>query len=276
MSRIIPLETEDFRAVVEEDGIAHIIMGKPDTMPVLTGSGHRELGRIWRVLNDDPEVRAILVRSEGKGFCAGGTMELVENLTRSHQGRLALYRELMDMVWGMINCDKPIVSAINGAAVGAGLALGLLSDISVAVRSAKLIDGHTRLGIAAGDHAVLLWPLLCGMAKAKHALLLCETLTGEEAERIGLVSLCVDAPDLNARTREIAARLAAGSPTALAWTKRALNHWFRAAGPAFEHAAALEVLGFTGPDVQEGLAAVKDKRAPDFVRPGGGPKQGLD
>src|SRR2546422_9039257 len=95
------------------------------------------------------------------------------------------------MVYNLINCSKPVVAAINGAAVGAGLALAILADISIAAASARLIDGHTRLGVAAGDHAAIIWPLLCGMAKAKYYLLTADFLDGREAERIGLVSLCV-------------------------------------------------------------------------------------
>src|SRR5690606_13591227 len=97
------------------------------------------------------------------------------------------------------------------------------------------IDGHTRIGVAAGDHAALVWPLLCGMAKAKYYVMLCEAIVAEEAERIGLVSLCVEPGELLARAESIADRLAKGSPTAIQWTKRSLNHWFRLGWPAFEH-----------------------------------------
>ena len=110
--------------------------------------------------------------------------------------RMRVWKEARDMVYNLINCSKPVVSAINGVAVGAGLVLAVLADISIAARSARLIDGHTKLGVAAGDHAAIVWPLLCGMAKAKYYLLLCEPITGEEAERIGLVSLAVPDAEL--------------------------------------------------------------------------------
>ena len=119
------------------------------------------------------------------------------------------------MVYNLINCSKPVVSAINGAAVGAGLVVAILADISIAAKSARLIDGHTKLGVAAGDHAAIVWPLLCGMAKAKYYLLLCDTITGEEAERIGLVSLAVPDEELQARALDIAKRLAEGAPNAI-------------------------------------------------------------
>ncbi len=156
------------------------------------------------------------------------------------------------------------MSAIRGPAVGAGLVCGLLADISIATPDARIIDGHTRLGVAAGDHAAIIWPLLCGMAKAKYYLLLCETLTGAEAERIGVVSLLADDADLDAKAVEIAGKLADGAPAAIRWTKLALNNWLRAAGPTFDASLALEFLGFTGPDAREGLAAHREKRRPRF------------
>jgi enoyl-CoA hydratase len=158
-----------------------------------------------------------------------------------------------------------VVSAIRGPAVGAGLVCGLLADISIATPQARIIDGHTRLGVAAGDHAAIIWPLLCGMARAKYYLLLCETLTGAEAERIGVISLLAEDAELDAKAVEIAARLADGAPTAIRWTKYALNNWLRAAGPTFDASLALEFLGFTGPEAREGLASHREKRRPDFV-----------
>jgi enoyl-CoA hydratase len=153
---------------------------------------------------------------------------------------------------------------MTGPAVGAGLAVGLLADVSIATPSARIVDGHTRLGVAAGDHAVIVWPLLCGMAKAKYHLLLCEPVGGEEAERLGLVSLCVPEEQLEERALEIAMRLAQGAQPALRHTKLALNNWLRLAGPAFDASLALEFLDMAGPDVHEGVAAVREKRAPEF------------
>src|SRR5256885_2275430 len=178
--------------------------------------------------------------------------------------RLRVFHEARALVYSIIDCRKPIVAAIDGPAVGAGLAVALLADISVAAPSARIVDGHTRLGVAAGDHAVIVWPLLCGIAKAKYHLLLCEPVDGVEAERIGLVSLCVPADELEERALEIARRLASGSQAAIAHTKLALNSWLRAAGPAFDASLALEFLDMTGPDVAEGVAAVRERRSPSF------------
>ena len=143
---------------------------------------------------------------------------------------------------------------------------GLLADVSIASRTARIIDGHTRLGVAAGDHAAIVWPLLCGLAKSKYYLLLCEPVSGEEAERIGLVSLTTEPEDLHDKSLEIAKKLAKGSPTAIRWTKYALNNWLRMAGPTFDTSLALEFMGFKGPDVQEGLKSIREKRRPEFTK----------
>src|SRR5437868_618916 len=202
-------------------------------LPTADANMHRELAEIWRDISADPEVRVAIIRGEGKGFSAGGDLALVEDMANDFATRTRVWQEARDLVYNVVNCDKPIVSAMHGPAVGAGLVAGLLADISIAAKTARIVDGHTRLGVAAGDHAAIVWPLLCGMAKAKYYLMLCESVSGEEAERIGLVSLCVDDDALHKTALEIAGRLAAGSPTAICWTKYALNNWLRLAGPAF-------------------------------------------
>jgi enoyl-CoA hydratase len=227
---------------------------------------HGELGRIWRDIDADPAVSAVIFTGAGEVFSAGGDFGMIGDIIADHDTRLRNWKEAKDIVYNVINCSKPVVSAIRGPAVGAGLVCGILADISIASKTARIIDGHTKLGVAAGDHAAIVWPLLCGMAKAKYYLLLCDQLSGEEAERIGLVSMCVEDAELDARALEVAVRLANGPQSAIRWTKYSLNNWLRQAGPAFDASLALEFLGFTGPEVKEGLQAYLDKRRPAFPR----------
>jgi enoyl-CoA hydratase len=248
----------------DDAGIAELVFGPAGAMPATDAQGHAALATVWAELAADERVRCILVRSVGKGFCAGGTPDVVQGMLDGEAARLRVMREGRAIVQGMIDCDIPIVSAINGAAVGAGAAVALLADVSIAGHRAKIIDGHTKIGVAAGDHAAVIWPLLCGMAKAKYHLLMCNAIDGVEAERIGLVSLAVPDDELQAKAREVARALAEASPTAMAFTKRSLNHWLRAAWPAFEHSLALEIMGFAGADAREGFAALNERRAPQF------------
>ena len=233
-------------------------------LPTAGADGHRELAEIWRDVAADDSVRCAVLRGEGMGFSGGGDLALVEQMALDDAVRTRVWREARDLVYNIINCDKPIVSAMHGPAVGAGLVAGLLADIPIAARSARIVDGHTRLGVAAGDHAAIVWPLLCGMAKAKYHLLLCEPVSGEEAERIGLVALAVDEAELLPRAYALADRLAAGSQGAIRHTKYALNNWLRQAGPTFDASLALEFMGFAGADVREGVASLRERRAPRF------------
>jgi enoyl-CoA hydratase len=244
--------------------VLRLTMNRPDKYNAADAEMHGELTEIWRDVDADPTVNAVLVTGAGKAFSAGGDLDLVDRMIGDFDTRMRVWREARDMVYNMINCSKPIVSAINGPAVGAGLVVAILADISIAAKSARLIDGHTKLGVAAGDHAVIIWPLLCGMAKAKYHLLLCEPVSGEEAERIGLVSLSVPDEALDGRALEIATRLAEGAQSAIRWTKYALNNWLRAAGPSFDASLALEFLGFGGAELPEGVAALRQKRPARF------------
>ncbi|MFG2074096.1 enoyl-CoA hydratase [Nonomuraea maritima] len=246
------------------EGVLRVTISEPGRLNAVDATAHRELGEVWRDADRDDSVRAVLVTGEGPAFSAGGDLSMIEEMTRDHATRLRVFAEARDIVYNVLNCSKPIVSAIRGPAVGAGLAVALLADISVAGRTARIIDGHTRLGVAAGDHAAIVWPLLCGLAKAKYHLLLCEPVTGEEAERMGLVSLCVDDDEVHDKAMEIAVRLASGAQEAIRLTKYSLNNWLRLAGPSFDASLAMEFLGFTGPDVVEGVRAVREKRPPSF------------
>jgi enoyl-CoA hydratase len=245
------------------EGVLEIVFDNPPVNSVGI-DGHRHLAEVWLDVDADETIRAVLLRAEGKAFSAGGDFSLLEAMVEQPEFSARIMREAGDLVRNIIECSKPIVSAINGAAVGAGLAAAMLADIPIAGRKAKILDGHVKLGIAAGDHAVVIWPLLIGMAKSKYYLLTNEPLTGEEAERIGLVARVVDDEGLYDEALRITSDLARGSQTAISWTKRSLNHWLRAAYPAFDASLALEFLGFRSPDAREGLAALREKRSPDF------------
>jgi enoyl-CoA hydratase len=248
------------------DGVLRITLDAPG-LNAVDRAVHRQLADVWRAVDRDPDTRVALLRGAGRGFSAGGSFEMVEQIMDDEAARLEVLREARDLVVNVIDCTKPIVSAVHGPAVGAGLVAALLADVSVVGRTAKIIDGHTRLGVAAGDHAAICWPLLCGMAKAKYLLLTCDPLTGEEAERIGLVSICVDDELVQERALEIATQLAGGAQAAIRFTKHTLNHWYRQQLPIFDASLAYEFLGFAGSDPREGVASHREKRDPRFTGP---------
>lgn len=225
---------------------------------------HHDIAHIWRYVDDDPDVSVVILTGEGRYFSAGGDMEMEKRMMSDPEFRMANWKDGRAFVMNMIECNKPIISAINGPAAGGGMVGAVLADISIAARSAFLVDAHTRLGVAAGDYSALLWPLLCGMAKAKYYVLTCERIPAEEAERIGLITMCVDDDVLQEKALEIAIKLSNGAQSAIRWTKYAFNNWLRANWPIFDASLALETLGFTGAEVKEGSASFQEKRAPNF------------
>jgi len=259
---------EDYRHLRFErraHGVLLITIDRPERMNATNEVLHRELFGVWRDVADDEDTRVAVITGAGeKAFSAGGDLEMIARMSGDYRRVAAMAGEAAGLVTNMLDCEKPIVSAINGTAVGAGLAVALMADISVIAEDARLTDGHMRLGVVAGDHAAILWPMLCGMAKAKYYLLTADFIDGREAERIGLVSRCVPRDQVLETALEIAERIAAGPQQAARWTKRTLNHWLRQAIPAFDASVAYEMLTFLGGDVVEGAEAIRERRAPDF------------
>jgi len=246
------------------DGVLLITMNRPEKYNATDEELHGELARVWDDVSRDEETRVAVITGAGKAFSAGGDLPMVERLAGNHERVQHMLREMSEMVYGMVNCDKPIVSAINGVAVGAGTVVGLMADISICAEDARIGDGHVKLGVAAGDHAAIVWPLLVGPAKAKYYLLTGEMILGREAERIGLVSKALPREQVLDEALRVAQVLGTLSQPAVRLTKRSLNGWLRSAGAIFDQSAAYEMLCFMGPDVVEGCAALREKRAPQF------------
>ena len=159
-------------------GVLLITIDRPEVLNAANERLHREFSEIWPVVDADESVAVSVITGAGRAFSAGGDLAMVERMTTDHGAVVEQWEDAKAVVGAMLASVKPIVSAVNGVAVGAGLAVALLADVSVIARSARLSDGHARLGVAAGDHAAILWPLLCGMAKAKYYLLTGSSSTG--------------------------------------------------------------------------------------------------
>ena len=246
------------------NGVLLITINRPEKYNAADEGMHAELARVWTDVDADPEVRVAVITGAGTAFSAGGDLAMVERMAGDYDRVSHMLEEMSDLVYHIIGCGKPIVSAVNGVAVGAGTVVALLADVAIAAEDARIGDGHVRLGVAAGDHAAIIWPLLAGMAKARYHLLTGEMLTGAEAERLGMVAKALPRDQVLDEALRVAGVLATGSQPAIRLTKRALNNWLRAAGPTFDQSAAYEMLTFLGPDVVEGVAALRGKRAPRF------------
>jgi enoyl-CoA hydratase len=258
---------EDYQQLTferREHGVLLITIDRPEKYNAADEGMHTELATVWRDVAADPETRVAVITGAGKAFSAGGDLAMVERMAGNYDAVSHMLTEMSELVYNIINCDKPIISAINGVAVGAGTVAALLADVAIVAEDAKIGDGHVKLGVAAGDHAAILWPLLAGMAKSRYYLLTGEMITGAEAERIGMVAKALPRDQVLDEALRVADSLATGSQQAIRLTKRTLNNWLRSAGPTFDQSAAYEMLTFLGPDVLEGVAALREKRAPSF------------
>lgn len=247
-----------------DNGVLLVTINRPDKYNAADNHLLAEYTQVWTDIANDDDTRVVVITGAGKAFSAGGDLTEEVDKLDNFDAAMRTFTEARGLVGNIIECDKPIISAINGPAAGAGLAVALLADISIIGQTVKITDGHVNIGLAAGDHAAVIWPLLCGMAKAKHILLTGDQITGEEAERIGLVSKAVDKDTVLDEALALADRLAQKPKYALKFTKHALNNWLRLAMPTFESSLGYELLTFFSPDAKEGMTAFLEKRTPEF------------
>ncbi len=259
------MEYAAYQHILFERRDPHILwmtLNRPQTLNAANAQLHTELVEIWKTIDQDPSVHVAVVTGAGRAFSAGGDLKMVEGAYKNFDEVARILDEARDLVYNMLRCSKPIISAINGPAVGAGLVVALLADISIAAENARLADGHVRMGVAAGDHAAIIWPLLIGMAKSKYYLMTSDFVNGQEAERMGLVSLCVPDDELLDKAMKVAVNLASGPRYAIKYTKRALNQWLLQASPIFDHSLALEMLGFFHEDMMAGVEGIRERKRP--------------
>ena len=252
-------------SVDEASHVALVVLNRPDKLNATDVELHRDLGRVWRDVDEDERVRVSVVTGNGRAFSAGGDADMLADLVKSEAVRRLVMKDARELFRAIVEAEKPVVAAVNGAAVGAGAVVALTSDVVIASENAKFGDGHTKLGVAAGDHAAAVWPLAMGMAKAKLLLLTGDMLSAKQAEALGLVSEVVPHDRVLARSLEIAEKLANGPAHAIRATKFALNQWLRGAAlQAMDVSLAMEMMNFSEADAREGVAALKEKRPPKF------------
>lgn len=262
------MKYEDYRHLLfdhRDKGVLLVTINRPDVMNATNARLHYELTQVWSTIDQDDQTNVVVITGAGdRAFSAGGDLEWIAEMVGRPEVIDNVQREARDIVFNLLDFQKPVISAINGVAVGAGLAVALMADISVMSETAKITDGHVKLGVGAGDHAAIIWPILCGMAKAKYYLMTAEFIDGVTAERIGLVSLCKPQEEVLPTAMKIADQLAAGSQPAIRGTKQTLNGWMKQAAPIFESSLRMEMQCFLGEDAKEGVAAMKDRRPPVF------------
>ncbi|MDX1384583.1 MAG: enoyl-CoA hydratase-related protein [Thermoanaerobaculia bacterium] len=249
-----------------EDGVALVTLNRPERLNAVNRWMHYEMARITRDLAADPGVRAAVFTGAGRGFCSGG--DFGGGLDEEPPPNAPpMMQEAIQIVENLLDCPKPVLSAVNGYAMGLGANFALLCDVVVASRDAVFADTHVKMGIGAGDGGQVIWPLLMGPNRAKYYLMTGDRLSAEEAERLGLVNFVVEPDDLLPRALEIAGRLAKGPAQAIAASKVPLNRWIKTVvQQIMPLSLEMEDACFGSADAEEAGLAFREKREPLFGR----------
>lgn len=240
---------------VTVDGSVRIVTIGSKPLNTVNGALHTSLVRIWSELERDDGARAVILRSEGRHFTAGGDYSWFQDLVADVQARERSFAEGQQIIDEMLRFPLPVVTAIQGGAVGLGASIGMLSDYVIMTDDAFYRDPHVSIALAAGDGGML-WPFSMGMQTAKQYLLLGDRLHAQEAHRLGIVNQVVPTKEeLDESAVEVARRFAALPPQAVRTTKRALNLLVeQSARSAIEYALSAERLGYYTPEFIEILA----------------------
>jgi enoyl-CoA hydratase len=247
-----------------ENGVAVVSLNRPEKLNAVNGRLHSELTKFSLDFAADPELKVLILTGEGRAFCAGGDFSPGASMTGEGSSMFAEGRQIVDHI---LECEKPLISAVNGYAMGLGANVALLCDVVVAGPNAVFADTHVNMGLGAGDGGQLIWPFLIGVNKAKYYLMTGDRLSGREAADIGLVSFYVeDQQELMPRALEIADKLAAGPPQAIAASKAAVNAYMRSVSSMIMP-MCLKYEEMTGhsEDCREAVQAFQEKRAPKFT-----------
>ena len=237
------------------DGVLRLWLDTGLPGNAITHQNHREFSTIWNAVAADEEARSVVVRGVDGTLCAGGDMSFLPPMLDDAARRSQVLDDIVALVQNILRCPKPIITAIEGVCSGGGLAMALMADIPIAATSAFIIDAHVMAGVACGDHAAFAWPLLMGMARAKYHLLSATPLTGEQADRNGLVALSVGDDELHDRSLALAVQIASLDPEAVSLTKKSIGGWYQLGMPIFEQSAAYEASGFAGNGARNAVAA---------------------
>jgi enoyl-CoA hydratase len=238
--------------LVHASGAVRVVtMNGPERLNSVNTELHRALSALWDILADDDDAGSAILTGAGRAFCAGGHYP---DLLRNHvdpAARRRSVRSAQRLTWSMIECEVPIVAAVNGPAVGLGASLASLCDLVVIAEDAYIADPHVTIGVVAGDGGAATWPFQIGMLRAKELLLLGDRVPARECERLGLANRVVPSADLLVVAMELAQRLAAQPRNALRDTKRALNlHVRTAAATVLDFALAAERESFASDDIR--------------------------
>jgi enoyl-CoA hydratase len=257
----------DYKAIeFRRDGhVLHATFNRPDTMNAVDDVLQHDLDRLFLDVAEDDKTHVLVITGAGPAFSAGGNVDSMQKLIDNPH----LFRKEADKgkqrIFAMLDCPKPIIAKVNGAAIGLGATIALFCDIVFAAEHAKIADPHVQVGLTAGDGGAVIWPALLGYARARHYLFTGEAITGAEAARIGLIYKAVPAETLDKVADEYAQRLANGASHAIQGTKLSANIGLKhLAQQILDASFAYELMSQQTKDHQEAANAFREKRKPRF------------
>ncbi|MBT6828182.1 MAG: enoyl-CoA hydratase/isomerase family protein [Rhodospirillaceae bacterium] len=265
MNKYADYETIAFE---RQDRILNVTINRPDVLNAVNAKMHSELARLFYDVAADEEADIIVLTGAGRAFCAGGDLDWLQAAADDPALFTPIAVEAKQIIFGLLDCEKPIICRLNGDAIGLGATMALFCDIIIASETARIGDLHVNVGLVAGDGGAIIWPQLIGYPRAKEFLMTGKIIDGREAAELGLINHAVPPEELDARTEEIVRWLDSGATMAVRLTKAAVNVGLKQLAHGMMDASiAYETLTNTMPDHQEGLAAFRERRKPKF---GGG------
>lgn len=268
MSQTAP-ELPTFRTILlsREGRLLRITLNRPDAMNAVNLELHDELPEALWFAQGDPGSDVIVLTGAGRAFSAGGDLDHIQRNADNPHLFDHEARQAKRVVQTLLDIDKPVVCRLNGHAVGLGASLALLCDVIFAAENAKIGDPHVGLGLVAGDGGAVIWAQRIGLARAKEYLFTGELLTAKKAAEIGLVNHCVPLEELDGAVDAFCAKLLDGAINAIRWTKILTNLEIkRIANAVMDAGIAYESVAVRGHEHREGIAALREKRKPDFSR----------
>ncbi len=245
-----------------KDGIALVTFNRPQRNNAVTSKMHTEIVDIFYQLRHDPDVYAVVTTGAGRHYLTGGEPDMLQGTRPSVPDTSG---EGGAIVRNLIELDKPLIGAVNGMAAGVGSQIALASDMVFGHEWTRFTDGHSRVGLAAGDGGVVFWTLRVGVARARRYLMTGDVVGAEEALQVGLIDKLVPQDKLLPEAMAYAKRLAEGPIYAMRLTKHALNAFYRlSADTAFDYSSLAEFITIRGEEAQEGINALREKRAPKY------------
>ncbi|WP_461084435.1 enoyl-CoA hydratase/isomerase family protein [Streptomyces deserti] len=247
--------------------VAHITLNRPETLNALTRDQRERIIGLLLDASADPGVRAVVITGTGRGFCAGADLRGGAPTAERTPGDVARTLRLgaQRLIAAVLDCEKPVIAAVNGTAAGLGAHLAFACDLVLAAESARFLEVFVRRGLVPDGGGAYLLPRLIGPHRAKELMFFGDALTAADAERLGLVNRVVADAELGKTAREWAARLAAGPTRALALTKQLVNASLDTdRATAFAAEAAAQEINMTTADAQEGVSSFAQRRSPEF------------